>query len=338
MDGSLGDFGSEEDPIIRSLGDVSFDLYFGASLHIIAGGAVTAGSIIISDAATGIEGTDFIRESVQLADGSVVEVDGAQQATVDIRAGVLPEKIGITGVTSGLDGFPGGVFIDSELFISQPPPDTTREATSADITIGDIWVQQPEGLVLITNQYFPNPSLEGGNINIDPALGTFNFGIDVANLTSPITGNSGSIIINSRENINLNNSLGASGQTIILANSFFDNANGGDITLFKLRMISLAENSFIFSDSILNGNAGRISIKANENIVFTQSNIGANIGNSSGINSIGQVGRVEIEGGSISFADSQLQAGFFTGAQGEGGLVSINSSGSIIFDQSGIFG
>ncbi|NEO47931.1 MAG: filamentous hemagglutinin N-terminal domain-containing protein, partial [Moorea sp. SIO4A3] len=43
LDGSLGDLFSPDDPIIRSVGDVSFNSYLGTSLHIVAGGAVDIG-------------------------------------------------------------------------------------------------------------------------------------------------------------------------------------------------------------------------------------------------------------------------------------------------------
>ena len=46
IDGSNGDLNSIQDPIIRAAGDVSFNIYQGTSLHIIAGGSVNAGTII----------------------------------------------------------------------------------------------------------------------------------------------------------------------------------------------------------------------------------------------------------------------------------------------------
>ena len=48
LEGELGDFLSVNDPIIRSLGDVSFFAYQGASLHILAGGQVDINTAVIT--------------------------------------------------------------------------------------------------------------------------------------------------------------------------------------------------------------------------------------------------------------------------------------------------
>jgi filamentous hemagglutinin family protein len=46
LNGDLGDLFSPNDPVIRATGDVSFDSYTGASLHILAGGSVNiAGNV-----------------------------------------------------------------------------------------------------------------------------------------------------------------------------------------------------------------------------------------------------------------------------------------------------
>ena len=60
LDESLGDLTSLYDPIIRSLGDVSFDFYYGASLHILAGGQVDIGAVFITEPETGTVEFDFI--------------------------------------------------------------------------------------------------------------------------------------------------------------------------------------------------------------------------------------------------------------------------------------
>jgi len=122
--GNLGKFKSEKDPIIRASGDVSFDFYQGTSLHIIAGGSVTADTIQIDGATIGENGVDFIQETITLSDGTIVEIDGSQQATLDIRAGVTPEFIGTPNIT-GL-----GIFD----FIL-PSPDVNLPPTGADINL-----------------------------------------------------------------------------------------------------------------------------------------------------------------------------------------------------------
>ncbi|MEM6753949.1 MAG: filamentous hemagglutinin N-terminal domain-containing protein, partial [Cyanobacteria bacterium P01_C01_bin.38] len=66
LDGNLGDLESPKDPIIRASGDVSFDSYRGASLHILAGGSVDiTGNVTI----TGADGENGLQETVTLSNG-----------------------------------------------------------------------------------------------------------------------------------------------------------------------------------------------------------------------------------------------------------------------------
>ncbi|NEO60165.1 MAG: filamentous hemagglutinin N-terminal domain-containing protein, partial [Moorea sp. SIO4G2] len=99
LDGSLGDLFSPDDPIIRSVGDVSFNSYLGTSLHIVAGGAVDIGFVIITGNETGTEGIDFISEAITLSNGTVVDINGQAEPTLDVRAGVDPNQVGIPGLT-----------------------------------------------------------------------------------------------------------------------------------------------------------------------------------------------------------------------------------------------
>ncbi|HEY9610008.1 filamentous hemagglutinin N-terminal domain-containing protein, partial [Allocoleopsis sp.] len=121
LDGSLGDLDSPGDPVIRANGNVSFDTYQGASLHIFAGGSVNLGSVTI----TGTDATNFINETVPLSqtlpDGTnTVTINGSTRPTLDIRAGTLA-----AGTPLGVTGNP----TPTGLVVSDPP-------TSADIVIG----------------------------------------------------------------------------------------------------------------------------------------------------------------------------------------------------------
>jgi len=141
LDGQPGGMRSFYDPIVRARGDVSFAGYTGASLHIFAGGSVTADSITI----TGPDATTGLVETVTLSDGSSVAVNGRSRPTLDIRAGTTafsPPR------TSG----------DSSGF-TPSAPSSDRPRTNANISIGTI--TNPTGLVLLTNQYQPNPNLSG---------------------------------------------------------------------------------------------------------------------------------------------------------------------------------
>jgi filamentous hemagglutinin family protein len=291
LDGSLGDLVSLNDPIIRALGDVSFDYYEGVSLHIIAGGAVNAGTVIITGTEADTEGIDFNKETVQLSDGTEVAINGSIQPTLDIRAGVSADKIGVPNLT-GFDFFSDFIF---------PIPNLNLPATSANITIGDVWIQQSNGLVLLTNQYHPNSLLSGGDIQINPALGAFNYGIDVGNVYSGFVGNSGSVIIDSRNNVVLNNSV-------------------------------------IDTTSTRVGNAGDILIKANGEVSLVRSLLRSNIGAASGSGAVGNVGTIKLEGKSVSLSnETQIQAGFFSGGQGNGGLISIQGTDSVSLNNAALF-
>jgi filamentous hemagglutinin family protein len=187
LNGTLGKLSSPNDPIIRASGDVSFDSYNGASLHIFAGGSVTIpGKVTI----TGPDTTNFVNETIEIveripvAGGTTtprvnpVSINGSTRPTLDIRAGTT--TIGTPGITPNL--IPG----------MTGTPNTNAPVTNANITIGDIVIAAPNGMVVLTNQYNPNPNQLPGNITVDSIN------------TSSATGNGGSVFIDSRGNISLN--------------------------------------------------------------------------------------------------------------------------------------
>ncbi|MEO0685073.1 MAG: hypothetical protein AAFY76_08525, partial [Cyanobacteria bacterium J06649_11] len=155
LDGSLGDLESPNDPIIRASGDVSFDSYEGASLHILAGGSVNiTGDVTI----TGADGTNGLEQTVTLSDGESLEINGKNQATLDIRAGTT--DFGTPGIAGSGNFTPGN-------------PNTGGSGTSSDIVInGNIKVDSADGLVFLSNQYNPNTNLSGGNIQINGNINT----------------------------------------------------------------------------------------------------------------------------------------------------------------------
>ncbi|NEP59285.1 MAG: filamentous hemagglutinin N-terminal domain-containing protein [Symploca sp. SIO2G7] len=202
LDGSLGNLFSPYDPIIRASGDVSFDSYTGASLHILAGGSVTIpGNIRIT-------GTDTVANSIQenvtLSNGTIVAIDGSTEPTVDIRAGTTAfGTAGITGNTGGFSTIPG----------------TGGTGTSANITIGSI--TNEGGLVLLTNQYVPDTILTTGTIQVGE--------ID----TSDRTEAGGNIYIDSRGNFQLTGSLNSSAR---------QDGNAGNIVLLADEQIAIANS------------------------------------------------------------------------------------------------
>ncbi|MEQ8960953.1 MAG: hypothetical protein RLP02_24030, partial [Coleofasciculus sp. C2-GNP5-27] len=200
--GNLGRLESLEDPIIRARGDVILGGYQGASLHILAGGRVTIPGGVEILSADPIQG---IVETITLSDGTTVSINGKTQPTLDIRAGTTAIE------NPGVSESP---LIPSSL--TQVPPQDTGIPTSADVTIGGISMNAPDGVVFITNQYQPNLSLPGGDISINGVSGV---------AISPNPDNPGaaigSITIDSRDRITVNGAVNASSQV----------GNGGNITL-----------------------------------------------------------------------------------------------------------
>ncbi len=113
LDQSPGPFNSPKDPVIRAGGDVSFTDYQGSSLHVLAGGQVTADTITILGAAIGAVAEDFLQETVAQSDGTVVDIDGSARPTLDIRAGVSPTALGNALGTSGDSSGFGTAPVDS---------------------------------------------------------------------------------------------------------------------------------------------------------------------------------------------------------------------------------
>ena len=221
LNGNLGDLESPNDPIIRASGDVSFDSYRGNSLHILAGGSVNiTGDVTI----TGADSENGLEETVTLSNGESLEVNGKTQATLDIRAGTT--GFGISGITG-----------DANLQPNQP--NTGGIGSSSDIVLGgNITVEEENGLVLITNQYSPDVSLSGGNIQIQ---GNIN--------TSSNSGNAGEIIVDALGNLEIsseiqaNSSIGASG-TISLS-------SGGTLSMFNEANVESRSNTNDFEANLV---------------------------------------------------------------------------------------
>lgn len=229
LNGQPGSLFSPNDPIIRASGDVSFDSYTGASLHILAGGSVTIpGTITI----TGPEVTDFLAETVTLSNGGTISINGGTQPTLDIRAGTT--AFGTAGITGSPAGF------------TPAAPGTGGTGTSANIEIGD--VVNPGGLVFLTNQYQPNPALSGdiSGRNISSATGAF------------AGANGGSVILDSRGQATFTSIDASSGSYTFSSPSDYPtvdpSGNGGDVTLLAKGNIFLPFLSFIASAGGVGGN------------------------------------------------------------------------------------
>jgi len=244
LDGSPGILFSPKDPVIRANGDVLLGGYQGASLHIFAGGSVTIPGGVVIVAPDPVNG---IVEDVTLSNGTTVSINGRTKPTLDVRAGTT--AIGTPGIT---DTFPPtGIIVP-------PLPSPIGTPTSANITIGGILNQG--GVVFLTNQYKPNPSLPGGAINVTGLTGVP--GVTGAITTGSLSGNGGSVIIDSRSSIALNGTVEASSFSPSLP---LPPGNGGDITLLANGDINTAD---INSLGLLGGN---INLTSNGKIALANS-------------------------------------------------------------------
>jgi len=281
LDGSLGDWYSPYDPIIFVTGDLSFNGYIGASLHILAGGSVTVPStIVIIDADTT---STSITEDITLSDGTVLPIDGSDRPTLDIRAGVDPSRFsssdGIAVIGSGL--FFGGAY--------------DINPSSADISIGNIIIEPPNGVVYLTNQYQPNLSLTSANIEITgegiPRIGADfqSLGIDArgfgGNGSAVVLDSRGSIFLNQNASIDSSSDMNKAGNISLIADeiqlapsaSIFANGSGGDIQIQGNRLL-MQKFSGISALTTGTEDGGNIFIQANDSVRIDGGNIGTIVG------------------------------------------------------------
>lgn len=231
LDGTPGVLLSPEDPVIRASGDVILGGYQGASLHILAGGSVTIpGGVVI----LGPDPLNGITEAITLSDGTTVSINGRTQPTLDIRAGTT--AVGTPGLTTS-------PLIPSTL--TMLPPQDTGTPTSGNIIIGGIL--NPGGVVFLTNQYQPNPSLPGGAIIVNGLQG-----VPGAIITGSTSGDGGSVTIDSRGSIAINDLVNTSGL-----------GKAGDITF-------LADGNITPSEILsLGGLGGTITLRSNGTIAMS---------------------------------------------------------------------
>ena len=234
IDGTLGNLSSPHDPIIRSAGDVSFKNYDGGSLHIFAGGSVTVDNVKI----TGSDPTNNIQETVTLSNGTTISIDGSSRPTLDIRAGTT-DIVNPSEITGNpiLNQRP------EQLEFSEPP-------TTANIKIGQVMIEQPNGQVFITNQYKPNSAVTG-SIEVTT--------INTSN-TSNTVENAGDVIIDSGVDIILIGTV-TDEQGWIFADTS-GSGQGGQIKLVAKQEILLRDGFLVTSDTSASGKGGEITLEA----------------------------------------------------------------------------
>ncbi|WP_293079360.1 filamentous hemagglutinin N-terminal domain-containing protein [Moorena sp. SIO3H5] len=351
LDGNPGNFISPNDPIILANGDVSLGNYTGASLHILAGGSVTVGDIEINSTDTGdntispSNSNAFLASlaNVTLSDEAAtsVVIDGSNQPTLDIRAGIDWTLLG---------GFPGNT--DS----GNLSPNFGSAATSANIEIGDISINVPNGLVLLTNQYQANPSLVSDTLKIssiltgDGTVVTNRREVDPSN--QRFLGNGGSVFIDYRGGIDISQRIysssasGTAGDITLITNeqlfldgSFIDSntfgtEKGGDITI-DTGSLYAKNGAQIETSTFGQADAGKVTIVADDTVTFEGQPANGQITRVFNIiekNAIGNSGGISITTGSLFVNDVFLQSRVV--GQGNSGDITIIAKDEVIVDKS----
>ncbi|GAP98750.1 two-partner secretion domain-containing protein [Leptolyngbya sp. NIES-2104] len=291
FNGGLGTLISSGGSRIRSLGDVNFGSYQGASLQILAGGSISIpNGIQINNSGSGSV------ENVTLSDGSNVAIGLQAEPTIDIRAGVKPEILNLNGNATP----------------------TRADIQIGRISIADSFGNSRIGSTLITNQFEPNLVLPG-DINLTggiSAIAIFANGLNLA--------------IDSRNHVNFNNILlGFSiyengGNTKILAQGdvyvpYIDNAsnfkNGGNITIDAGGTLNLLEG--VITGGRQDG--GNVQLSATGDIEL------GSIQTLSGFGSAGSV-QINSRGGAINAGNVSA----FADLSGRNGSsVTLNAAGDI---------
>ncbi|AFZ20256.1 two-partner secretion domain-containing protein [Allocoleopsis franciscana] len=324
--------------VIRSLGD-------GGSITIYADNLTIDRSSVRAgfDADFGFNGTqagditlDAIGE-VNIGQGSIVANSVLPDSTgnsgnVNIKATFvsLTDNAQIGAITFG-QGNAGKILIEAKDSVSLTGNTSIRSNVGSDA----------EG--------------NGGDINIQTPLLSLTDGADLSTSTFG-QGDSGNITVQANESILLVNgriysavregSIGKGGKINIQTNSLslsegsaLDSSveeggigSGGDINL-SVGSLSLTDNSVLFADTAGQGNAGTITVRANDFISLTSSKIYSNV--DFGAN--GQAGNIDIQTGYLSLVDGSRISNSTFGTGNAGSIfVQANDSISLIGDTSAI--
>ena len=330
FDSSLQSLISSQAVTIRSLGDVSFGSYQGAPLQILAGGSVNIPSEIRIDLADPNHGSV---STVTLSDGTSVAIDSQNEPTVDIRAGMKPEAINLTGITG-----------------------TTP--ARADIRLGGIYLSEANapriGTVLLTNQFAPDTSLSG-DIALDKvsAIAT--------------NGNGAQTAIDSRGRLNVNSVLlgfsiyGVGGDTKVLAQGdvflpYIRNTgeynSGGSVTISSGGTLNLPGGASTTGF----GDGGNVRLTAKGDVTTGGIDSVAKVGNAGSVQITSLTGGIDASTGQIDAyadlpggsgnavtlnAEKDIKANFIGTSGGFGGgsgdITLTSRSGNIAIAQGGLF-
>lgn len=289
LEDNAGDLNSPNDPIVIANGDVVIGDYTGASLHVLAGGAVGLGNITINqvdNTAATISPNNPLPILAQLAtvtlgDGSTLIIDGASQPTLDIRAGIDWDAFG---------GVPGNQIVPGGSLVAnfQEPP------TSNGILVGNVDANVENSRIFLTNRFNRNVDLPSAPILV----------ADIS--TNLDNGQAGNVVVDAFGDI-----FTAEIGTFIGTGGIGD---AGDIILLsEAGGIDTTTGSLVTSTA--NGTAGRVRLEAEGNITTANidSFVGAGgFGRTEAIDIVSRSGSIDTTAGIISTSVEQGIAGPIT--------------------------
>ncbi len=317
LDSELGALRSDNDPTIRAIADVQISDYSGASLHIIAGGSVDLPGLIFINAP---DPTNGLVETITLSNGETVAINGRTQPTLDVRAGVKPEAIGLPAnilndpnnpVPSSAEINVGNVFfIDGDTFLANLPFDLViaRLGFPNDaefLEFNAFRTQQTGGKFLLTNQYQPNPDLitTSGNIT---AGNVYNRSLA-----------DGGVFLDARGDITLTQEVLASSLGTLLPPFYL--GDGGDVTLLADGNITLEQGANIFTEGV---NSGDILLASQGDIRITNNVLGNSV-----ISPLGKGSTLSLFGNNIILDGSLLTTQNITPS-----IVGVSDAGNITIE------
>ncbi|MDZ8257037.1 filamentous hemagglutinin N-terminal domain-containing protein [Nostoc sp. ChiQUE01b] len=311
-------------PLGRSLalvgGNINLDrgVLFAPGGKIDLGGLAEAGTV-----ALGVDSNNLnlkFPENVTRADVSLTN-----QAFVYVRGG----GGGNIAINARNLDILGGSFLSAGIGAGLGTPETVAGDISLNAT-GDIKVAGfGSG---IENFVLSGAKGNGGNITI----GSGSFSLQDGAALSASTfgqGNAGNVTVRAKNAVSLANTAIFStveGESV---------GNGGNIDI-SAASLSLTHGAKLEASNSGQGNAGNILLQAQDNISANNSFILSNIGSPQRQQALGNVGNIDLSARTVSLTDgAQLQAGFYSGGQGNAGLVSVKAQESISFTgkNSGIF-
>ena len=179
----------------------------------------------------------------------------------------------------------------------------------------------------------------GGDITIVADFLSLTNGGDLRTSTNS-NGNGGDIKITATNDVTIDGQNENGTLSQVNASVGVDGAgNGGNVDITTTDF-SLTDNARLVASSSGEGNAGGIQIAARDTVFVDRGLIVSNIGSVSGVPAIGKVGSIQIDAREIILSNTaQIQAGLYSGATGEPGIVALSADESISFtgEDTGIF-